>query len=63
LIESGKLGNDYDKTARIHEARRMFRRQQRRELHGKQVTNMMMKDGEKKYWERGAPISFDVVDC
>lgn len=37
LIESGQLGNEFDKTAKIHEARRQFRREQRRELHGKQV--------------------------
>mmetsp|Transcript_19228 Transcript_19228/g.25041 ORF Transcript_19228/g.25041 Transcript_19228/m.25041 type:complete len:477 (+) Transcript_19228:107-1537(+) len=37
LVESGKLG-DFDKTSKIHEARRMFRRQQRRELQGKKLT-------------------------
>lgn len=37
MIESGKLG-DFDKTSKIHEARRAFRKQQRRELQGKKLT-------------------------
>ena len=37
LLEGGRLG-DFDRTAQIHEARKRYRREMRRELHGKKMT-------------------------